>query len=66
MQPAGQLRCTHAPLSCTNTAEPHENKPRQSKQLMHAAKVSVVLNSAIASAVAAGASEQLGTDHQSR
>ena len=51
MQPAGQRRCTHASLSCTRTAGPHENKPRQSKQLMHAAKASVVLNSAIASAV---------------
>ena len=51
MQPAGQRRCTHASLSCANTAGPHESKPRQSKQLMHAAKASVVLNSAIASAV---------------
>ena len=50
MRPAEQRRCTHASPSCTNTAGPHENKPRQSKQLMHAAKASVVLNSAIASA----------------
>ena len=50
MRPAEQRRCTHASSSCTNTARPHENKPRQSKQLVHAANVSVVLNSAIASA----------------
>ena len=50
MRPAEQRRCTHASSSCTNTAGPHENKPRQSKQLVHAANVSVVLNSAIASA----------------
>ena len=50
MRPAGQRRCNHASLSCTNTARPHENKPRQSKLLVHAANVSVVLNSAIASA----------------
>ena len=51
MRPAEQRRCTHASSSCTNTAAPHENKPRQSKQLVHAANASVVLNSAIASAV---------------
>ena len=51
MRPAEQRRCTHASSSCTNTAGPHENKPRQSKQLARAANESVVLNSAIASAV---------------
>ena len=49
IRPTEQHRCTHASLSCTRTAGPHENKPRQSKQLMHAADASVVLNSAIAS-----------------
>jgi hypothetical protein len=51
MRPAEQRRCAHASLSCTNTVGSHENKPRQSKQLVHAAIASVVLNSAIASAV---------------
>jgi hypothetical protein len=51
MRPAEQRRCTHAASSCTNTTGLHENKPRQSKQLARAAKASVVLNSAIASAV---------------
>ena len=51
MQPAGQRRCSHASLPCTNTGGPHESKPRQSKQLVHATIASVVLNSAIASAV---------------
>ena len=51
MRSAEQRRCTHGSLSCTITAWPHENKPRQSKQLVRAANVSVVLNSAIASDV---------------
>jgi len=50
MQLTGQRRCTHASFSCTNAVGPHENKPRQSKQLMHAARASVGLNSAVASA----------------
>ena len=50
MRPAEQRSCTHASSSCSNTAGPHGNKPWQSKQLMHAAKASVALNSAIASA----------------
>ena len=50
MRPAEQRSCTRASSSCINTAGPHGNKPRQSKQLMHAAKASVALNSAIASA----------------
>ena len=37
-------------LPSPTTAGPHENKPRQSKQLVHATNASVVLNSAIASA----------------
>ena len=52
-QPAGQRRCTHASLSCANTAGPHESKPRQSKQLARVAIVSVVLDPVIASAAAA-------------
>jgi hypothetical protein len=50
MRPAEQRRCTHASLSCTIAAGPHENKPWQSKQLACAAIAPVVLNSAIASA----------------
>ena len=50
MQSAGQRRYMHASLSCANIVGPHESKPRQSKQLMHAAKASVVLIPAIASA----------------
>jgi hypothetical protein len=50
MCPAEQRRSAHAPSSWTNTAAPHENEPRQSKQLVHAKNASVVLNSAIASA----------------
>ena len=51
IRPTEQRRCAHASLLCINTAVMHENKPRQSKQLMHAAKASVALHSAIASAV---------------
>jgi len=52
MQPAEQRCCIHASLSRSSTVAAHENKPRQSKQLVRAANASVVLNnSAIASAV---------------
>jgi hypothetical protein len=50
MHPAAQRRCTHASPSWINAGGPLENKPRQSKQLVHATNASVVLNSAIANA----------------
>ena len=53
MQSAGQRRYMHASLSCANTVGPHENKPRQSKQLARVVIVSVVLIPAIASAAVA-------------
>ena len=50
-RPAAQPSCIHASQSSTSTVAPHTNRPRHSKQLMHAAIPSVVLNSAVASAV---------------
>jgi hypothetical protein len=50
-RPAAQPSCIHASQSSISTVAQHKNRPRQSKQLMHAAILPVVLNSAIASAV---------------
>jgi hypothetical protein len=47
IRPTEQCRCIHTSSSCTNTAGPHENKPRQSKQLARAAIAPVVLNPAL-------------------
>ena len=52
-RPAEQLSCTHASKLRIGTVAPLKNKPRQSTQLVRAARVSVVLDSAIASATAA-------------
>ena len=43
IRPTEQRCCTHAPRSRTYTVGSHENKPWQSKQLVRAAKASVVL-----------------------
>ena len=50
-RPAEQRRCTRASQSRIGTAASHENKTRRSKRITRAAQASVVLNSAIASAV---------------
>jgi len=47
IRPTEQRCCTHASPSHTNTVGPHENEPRQSKQLARAAIVPVVLDSAL-------------------
>ena len=66
MRPAEQRRCAHASLSCTNTVGSHENKPRQSKQLVHAAIASVVLNSAMPAPSHLRIQRQLRTHHAPR
>ena len=50
-RPAEQRRCTHASPSRINSTRPRKNKPQRSKRIIRAAIASVVLNSAIASAV---------------